>query len=98
MNKIIYILLAFFFLSCNGTKKIQKAAQNPGSVKKLNLRFHRMNEIPPEIGRLFALEELNLSNNRLKELPEEIGNLTKLKKLNLFHNKLESLPKHWQFN
>ena len=48
--------------------------------------------LPPEIGRLTALQELYLSFNQLTNLRPEIGRLTALQKLDLSGNQLTSLP------
>ena len=51
-----------------------------------------MISLPPEIGRLSALEELYLDDNRLESLPAEIGQLARLRAFRVNKNKLTSIP------
>jgi hypothetical protein len=58
----------------------------------LDLSGLDLTALPPEIGRLTALQDLDLSGNRLPTLPPEIGQLTALRSLNLSGNRLTTLP------
>lgn len=52
-----------------------------------------MTTLPPDLGRLTALEELYLHNNRLCSLPSQIGRLKRLKVLDVKRNPdLRTLP------
>lgn len=62
--------------------KFLNAKQIDG-LKKLDLSFIGLKNIPKEIEHFQNLEELNLSGNHLQELPDEIYNLKNLKVLNL---------------
>ena len=56
------------------------------NLKKLDLTFLGMLEVPDNLGLLENLEELDLSGNRLTSLPKDIYNLNNLKILNLGSN------------
>ncbi len=60
-------------------------------VIELNLSFSRMTGVvPPELGRMDALETLNFADNRLTgNIPPELGQLTNLIYLNLAVNRLD---------
>ena len=45
-------------------------------IKKLDLSYNKLTQLPREIGNLTQLTELYLYNNELTQLPTEIGNLT----------------------
>ena len=47
-------------------------------IKKLNLSYTNLTQLPVEIGQLTQLTKLNLYNNNLTQLPVEIGQLTQL--------------------
>ena len=59
---------------------------------ELDLRYHGLTELPPEIGQLTQLQSLNLWDNQLTALPPEIGQLTQLQSLILRVNQLMVLP------
>jgi hypothetical protein len=61
------------------------------SMKKINLSFEKLKELPKEIGNLTNLQILFLNYNYLKEIPKEIGNLSNLQGLYLQSNKLKDL-------
>jgi len=49
------------------------------SVKRLNISFHGLRQLPPHIRQLTALRKLNVSNNPLLEsLPSELAELPHL--------------------
>ena len=58
------------------------------TLKKLDLRYNELKELPESIGELVNLQKLDLGYNKLKKLPESIKNLKKLKLLKLERNKL----------
>eukprot|EP00741_Cyanophora_paradoxa_P015983 tig00000042_g15429.t1 len=51
-----------------------------------------MTTLPPEIGRLTALQALGVGHNRLTALPPEIGCLKALQELWVGNNQLTALP------
>lgn len=51
--------------------------------KSLDLSGYGLNRLPPEIGRLTALQHLLLNDNQLSMLPPEIGQLAALELLSL---------------
>ena len=62
-------------------------------IKKLDLSYKNLTQLPVEIGQLTQLTELNLSfNNNLTQLSVEIGQLTQLTELYLRNNQLTKLP------
>jgi len=61
-------------------------------LKKLNLSYNQITNLPDFFGNLTSLIELDLSSNTIKSLPESFKNLLNLKKLNLSSNKLV----YWQ--
>ncbi|GAG36543.1 unnamed protein product, partial [marine sediment metagenome] len=62
------------------------------SITITDLSSYYLETLPPEIGKLIALQELNLDRNKLTTLPESIGKLIVLLELNLFGNNLTTLP------
>lgn len=60
---------------------------------QLDLSYHGLTTLPPEIGRLDRLESLDLCGNNLVALPPEIGRLRHLTQLDLRHNQLVALPR-----
>jgi Leucine-rich repeat (LRR) protein len=69
------------------------------SLRKLDLKNTKLENLPPEIGNLINLESLNLSGNKIKTLPVEIRKLTKLKELDLRKNQeLKIDKKNLQIN
>lgn len=61
-------------------------------LKKLDLSFVDIEEMPESLGKLTKLESLYLINTKIKELPESLGKLTNLKWLDLSGTKIEELP------
>jgi hypothetical protein len=59
---------------------------------KLNLSENQLTALPPEIGRLTALQSLTLRGNQLTALPPKIVRLTALQYLDLRWNQLTALP------
>lgn len=68
------------------------ACDETGTVRKVDLSFSQLKELPAEIGSLSQLEELHLRNNELTSLPDELGSLTRLEELDLRSNRLTTLP------
>ena len=58
----------------------------------LDLRYKKLEELPPEIGQLHNLQSLRLTGNQLRQLPPEIGELKNLQSLHLSRNQLSQLP------
>ena len=64
------------------------------SLKKLDLSWNDIANIPEWIGSLGSLEDLNLRGNQLSEIPESIRSIHSLKVLNVTLNKeFINLPK-----
>ena len=61
-------------------------------VKKLNLSYNRLTNLPEDFIKLQNIKELDLSKNHLKSLPRNFGALTNLKSLDLLGNELSGLP------
>ena len=61
-------------------------------ITYLNLGYHSLIRLPPEIGLFTQIESLFLFGNHLESLPPEIGKLTQLKGLHLNGNQLKQLP------
>lgn len=61
-------------------------------VKVLDLRKNAIEELPPSISAMRALEDLLLDQNRLREIPKELCKLPCLKTLSLSQNMLRNLP------
>lgn len=62
-------------------------------LKKLDLGFMSIKELPSSIGDLVYLEELNIQYNQLAKLPTTIQKLKKLKILSLATNSFKNFPK-----
>lgn len=60
------------------------------SIKKLDLRFNRLSNIPKLIN--YSIEELDLSYNKIVKLPK-FNKLPGVKNLNLKSNRIRALPK-----
>jgi len=71
-------------------EKIRQAKQE--NWTQLDLSYHQLSQLPPEIGQLTALQWLVLFSNQLSQLPPEIGQLTALQQLDLANNQLSQLP------
>jgi Leucine-rich repeat (LRR) protein len=69
-----------------------KAISSITSLKKLDLRFNHLSNLPEDFCSSSSLEYLDLSYNKLKILPNSIGSLMSLKFLNLKSNRLITLP------
>jgi hypothetical protein len=78
----------------DGVRVAQREIRNAlaHSQNSLDLIGLDLTALPPEIGRLTALQHLYLAGNRLTALPPEIGRLTALEGLNLSGNRLTTLP------
>src|SRR6266436_3995604 len=74
----------------SASKSIAKAVAT--RAPRLDLSDRGLTSLPPEIGRLTALQWLKLYGNQLTSVPPEIGRLTVLKYLDLYGNQLTSLP------
>lgn len=61
-------------------------------LKKLNLGYNKINELPDFFASLISLEELSLANNGIVTLPPSFGKLKALKSLDLKGNQLITLP------
>ena len=59
---------------------------------RLDLSNNQLDELPPAIAQLAALQHLDLSNNALKALLPEYGKLESLTHVNVSHNQITSLP------
>jgi len=65
-------------------KDLNYSVSDSGRIVKLSLNNLELTNLPPEIGKLNALDTLDLRHNKLMELPmEEIKALPALKKLKL---------------
>jgi Leucine-rich repeat (LRR) protein len=63
-----------------------------GNLKRLNLSFNILHDIPKSIGKLHYLMELILDHNKLTILPKEIEGLFRLKTLSVVDNRLKEVP------
>ncbi len=63
------------------------------TFRKLDLSYHNLTLLPPEIGQLKGLKTLLLGDNRLVSLTKEIGQLQDLETLASAHNRLVRLPR-----
>lgn len=63
-----------------------------GNIVELYIAANNLTSIPPEIGKLTALQNLSMTFNNLIEVPQELGQLTNLKRLSIANNKLTSIP------
>ncbi|KAG2234360.1 hypothetical protein INT48_007227, partial [Thamnidium elegans] len=60
-------------------------------IKRLDLSFNHLQELPQEIGYLQQLEYLTVSHNRLQSIPDSICHLSRLTEFNISHNQLQQL-------
>ena len=68
---------------------------SPARVLAIDVRGYTLTgTIPPELGRLFALEQLDLAHNLLSgPIPSEVGMLASLTRLDLSHNQMvDAIP------
>jgi Leucine-rich repeat (LRR) protein len=72
-------------ISING-KKVNK------DIKKLDLTYNNITQLPIEIVQLTRITTLSLAYNKLTQLPGEIGQLTQLTTLYLQNNNLTQVP------
>jgi Leucine-rich repeat (LRR) protein len=72
-------------ISING-KKVNK------DIKKLDLTYNNITQLPIEIVQLTRITTLSLAYNKLTQLPGEIGQLTHLTTLYLQNNNLTQVP------
>jgi len=63
------------------------------SFPGLDVSNNRLEGLPENIDKLWALETLTATNNQLKTLPDELGTLKELMELYLNSNQLKALPK-----
>ncbi|XP_028585707.1 leucine-rich repeat-containing protein 27 isoform X3 [Podarcis muralis] len=66
--------------------------QNVPNLVWLDLRYNKIQELPPGIGCHKQLKTLLLERNPIKRLPVELGNISSLTALNLRHCPLEFPP------
>ncbi|KAK6544148.1 cysteinyl-tRNA synthetase [Orbilia ellipsospora] len=62
------------------------------NLEKLLLDKNKINNIPPQIGKLKKLLQLSCASNHLTTLPSEIGQLVDLRVLDLHDNDIAKLP------
>lgn len=74
--------------------KIEKRfdKMNKGSVKKLDLSYLELKEIPKEVWEIEDLVSLNIAGAYIDSLPSEISNLKKLQVLNISDCNFEEFP------
>ena len=89
---ILFFLLSISFLSCSVSKKLEHARNKGEKLRKLNLGWCKLTEIPQEVFEFSNLEVLRLYKNRLETIPPEIEKLKNLKKLTVSSNRLKSIP------
>ncbi|RNA28663.1 leucine-rich repeat-containing 59 [Brachionus plicatilis] len=77
---------------CNLEKIPIKEILEFPKIKRLNLSFNNLSNLPSDISKLQHIKEIDLSKNHLQSLPENIGSLVNLKCLDLLGNQLKSLP------
>jgi Leucine-rich repeat (LRR) protein len=65
---------------------------NLDSLTSVIFYKNQFSEIPPEIFKLYQLEELDFYYNQIHEIPDEIGDLTKLEQLFVSYNTISKLP------
>lgn len=63
-------------------------------VRKLNLSFNSLQQLPSLLTRLVTLDTLTADSNELQALPNGMSMLTRLTSLRLDYNKLTSLPEY----
>ncbi|NLL27177.1 MAG: leucine-rich repeat domain-containing protein [Bacteroidales bacterium] len=71
---------------------INLIAQNPDSVKYIDLSKSKLKSFPDVIFQCENLIYLDLKRNKIEEIPPSIGALKKLRFLNLSRNKITRLP------
>ena len=89
--RLTFLLSAIIIVSCNNNN-LNKAIQNSGSVKKLDLINQNFSDLPTDIGNLSKLTHLHLNLNNLSYLPNSFSNLSELTDLNLNNNKFAKFP------
>lgn len=62
------------------------------TLRKLSLASNLLDDLPPTLANLEALEELNLVNNDFQVLPDCVCKMTNLSMLHLHSNRLVTLP------
>jgi Leucine-rich repeat (LRR) protein/peroxiredoxin len=73
-------------------RSIKKARLDPPAVRKLDLSYQGLTDVPADIAQFTHLEDLRLNGNQLTAVPATIGALAKLKRLELGDNRLAALP------
>lgn len=61
-------------------------------VKKIDLKYHNLTEVPALVLRCLNLEELDLAHNQITQIPQALTQLKHLKRLYLNNNQLATLP------
>lgn len=61
-------------------------------LKRLDLSYNNISEIPSEIGLLTNLRSLWISNNPIKSLPASISNLTKIEDIDIRKTLISEVP------
>jgi hypothetical protein len=62
------------------------------TLRRLDISFNNIREIPPEISLLPNLRQLWARNNPLNCLPDEIGALTKIEEIDIRSTNIEEIP------
>jgi len=73
-------------------KELPKELKNISWLKRLNISFNDLEELPEWLGDLTNIEVLDLRSNKLKRLFKGISNLNKLYSINIRDNCLEDMP------
>lgn len=79
-------------LSSFRLKELPKDLKKISWLKRLNVSYNDLEELPEWLGDLKKLEVLDLRSNKLKSLFKGISNLTKLNSINIRDNSLEEIP------
>jgi len=82
----------FIDLGRNKLDHLLLMSENCSEVRRVNVSFNYLTELPPNIGIFEKLVELNVSDNKLTSIPSEIGYLKCLEILNLNNNNINSFP------
>ncbi len=85
------ILTGFALDTCREYTSLETALANKDQVVKLNLRKHKLKEIPEDITQFPNLQVLNLSKNKLTTLPSFVGQLSKLTHLDVSRNRIDTM-------
>lgn len=85
------INLEHLYMYSNRIKDFRACCNLP-NLKKLDLSYNKIVEIPDEIDNLISLKKLSLEFNSISSISPNIGKLCNLKSLILFANYITSLP------